>query len=224
MENMKITAFGDTAAAIILAEEISERARGRVMQLTQHMQGINGVMEVCPTYCGVTVHYDPERIGLTELEEALTGIAFHEQERIVGNVVVIPVCYEGEYAPDLTELARHCGMSISEVVDIHTGRDYPVYMLGFTPGFPYLGGMDSRIAMPRLKTPRVKIPGGSVGIAGEQTGIYPFDSPGGWRIIGRTPLRLFTPEEESITLLRAGDSVRFQSITTTEYERIIRNA
>ncbi len=126
--------------------------------------------------------------------------------------VEIPVCYGGEYGPDLAFVAQHNHLGEAEVIRIHSAREYPVYLMGFTPGFPYLGGMDPAIAAPRLNTPRSRIPGGSVGIAGEQTGIYPVDSPGGWRIIGRTDLRLFDITSEPPFLLAPGDVVSFMPV------------
>ena len=123
--------------------------------------------------------------------------------------VEIPTLYGGENGPDLSFVAEHNGLTVEEVVRIHSSRDYPVYMMGFTPGFPYLGGMDGRIAAPRLNSPRTNVPAGSVGIAGEQTGIYPMESPGGWQIIGRTETTLFDPNHEKPFLLAPGDQVRF---------------
>lgn len=136
-------------------------------------------------------------------------------------IVEIPVLYGGEYGPDIENIATHNNLSIEEVIKIHTSGEYLVYMLGFTPGFPYLGGMDKRIATPRLKTPRTKIPGGSVGIAGEQTGVYPIESPGGWQLLGRTPLNFFDPNNEKPFLINAGEYIKFVQISEEEYHKII---
>ena len=137
-----------------------------------------------------------------------------------GGLVELPVLYGGFCGPDLSFVAQHAGMTEQQIIDIHSAADYLIYMLGFTPGFPYLGGMDARIAVPRLSSPRVKIPAGSVGIAGEQTGVYPIASPGGWQIIGRTPLKLFDPGREQPFLLSAGQTVRFVPIDEAEYRRL----
>jgi inhibitor of KinA len=131
--------------------------------------------------------------------------------------VDIPVCYGGDFGPDLDAVSSHTGLSTEEVVAIHGEPDYLVYMIGFAPGFPYLGGMSERLASPRRESPRAKIPPGSVGIAGSQTGVYPIETPGGWQLIGRTPLRLFRPERDEPSLLRTGDRVRFQAIDRAEY-------
>ena len=135
-------------------------------------------------------------------------------------VVEVPTVYGGEFGPDLSFVATHNHLSEDEVVSIHSGTDYLVYMLGFIPGFTYLGGMDSRIATPRLSSPRTLIPAGSVGIAGEQTGTYPSDSPGGWQIIGRTPVTMYDMSKAQVALLNAGDYVRYVPIDESEFHRI----
>jgi inhibitor of KinA len=129
----------------------------------------------------------------------------------------VPTCYGGDLGPDLPFVAQHNGLLPEDVIGIHTGQTYRVYMLGFAPGFPYLGGMSERIAAPRRPSPRIAVPAGSVAIAGTQTGVYPMESPGGWQIIGRTALRLFHPERDPPALLRMGDQVRFRSISREEY-------
>jgi inhibitor of KinA len=134
--------------------------------------------------------------------------------------VEIPVCYGGDFGPDLKSVADRNGLTPDEVVTIHCKSTYPVYMIGFAPGFPYLGGMSERISAPRLDTPRERIPAGSVGIAGTQTGVYPIETPGGWRLIGRTPLRLFDAVRDPPSLLQAGDRVRFTAIERGEFDRI----
>ncbi|WP_068776397.1 5-oxoprolinase subunit PxpB [Paenibacillus sp. FJAT-26967] len=139
-----------------------------------------------------------------------------------GRVKIIPVCYGGEYGPDLEEVAKIHGLTAEEVIRLHSGACYRVYMIGFIPGFPYMGGLPSALATPRRSNPRVRIPAGSVGIGGTQTGVYPLASPGGWHLIGRTPYELFTPRRDIPALLQAGDDVRFQPITAADYERIRR--
>jgi KipI family sensor histidine kinase inhibitor len=164
--------------------------------------------------------YDPNVTGFTELAEKLdTLVGKGGGEEEPRRVVTIPVVYGGEWGPDLEEVARLCGLSAIDVVRIHSAPLYRVYMLGFVPGFAYLGGMDERIAVPRLAVPRAKIPAGSVGIAGGQTGVYPLETPGGWRLIGRTPLSLFVPERNPPALLKAGDWVRFLPIAPEDWDR-----
>jgi inhibitor of KinA len=133
-------------------------------------------------------------------------------------VVEIPVCYGGEFGPDLGYVAEHNQLSVEEVIEIHTSGQYLVYMIGFAPGFPYLGGMSERIMAPRRQSPRLAIPAGTVGIAGMQTGVYPIETPGGWQLIGRTPLALFRPQDNPPSLLQSGDIVRFCQISDKEYE------
>ncbi|HET7615855.1 MAG TPA: 5-oxoprolinase subunit PxpB, partial [Bacillales bacterium] len=135
-------------------------------------------------------------------------------------IVEIPTAYGGEWGPDLKDVAEHNGLTPDEVVAIHSGSEYLVYFLGFTPGFPFLGGMSEKIATPRLSSPRVSIPGGSIGIAENQTGIYPVSSPGGWRLIGQTPLQLYHHEKEKPFLLEPGDYVKFKPVEGDEFERI----
>ena len=136
------------------------------------------------------------------------------------DVLEIPVLYGGEMGPDLAFVAQNAGISEEEVVKIHTSTEYLIYMLGFTPGFTYLGGMSDKIATPRLKQPRVKIPAGSVGIAGKQTGVYPVDSPGGWQLIGRTPVKMYDPDREVPILPQAGQYIKFKAVSQAEYDKI----
>ena len=179
------------------------------------------ITEVVPTYRSATVHYRPEVLSYEELKHLLAPLAqgsAEEAEELP--VVEIPVCYGGEYGPDLLEVAQHCSLTPEEVIARHTAPTYRIYMLGFTPGFPYLGGMDPSIAAPRRKEPRIHIPAGSVGIAGEQTGVYPIVSPGGWQLIGRTPLRLFDPQKEQPILLSAGAGIRFVPIDEEAFRKM----
>lgn len=180
------------------------------------------VVETIPTYRSLLVVYDPDAISPYDALQALKTLeaSASSLDMPCPTVTEIPVCYGGPHGPDLPYVAAHAGLTVEEVIDIHSGRDYLVYMIGFTIGFPYLGGMSPRIAVPRLATPRTQVPGGSVGIAGEQTGVYPVDSPGGWRIIGRTPIRFARPEQDPPCLVSQGDYLRFVPITQDEFEAI----
>lgn len=220
----QITFAGDSAVSIVLGNTISEHTNHLILAIQREIEQahIAGITEVVPTYCSLMVHYLPEEIGWRKLCQHLRAICSRTDAAAINDAVIwdIPVLYGGQYGPDLSFVAEHNGLSESDVIRIHTGRDYLVYMLGFTPGFPYLGGMDDRIAAPRLDSPRVSIPAGSVGIAGSQTGIYPLASPGGWRLIGQTPVKLYAPDREQPILLHAGDYIRFVSIDRSEFDRI----
>lgn len=214
---------GDCALVVEYGDRIDAAINERVRRLDRRLAGasIPGVIEAVPTYRSLMIIYDPGRIGLERLIEQIRAL---EDSAVSEPVparapVLIPTVYGGAYGPDLEFVARHNGLTEAEVVRMHSSADYTVYMIGFTPGFPYLGGMPESIATPRLATPRTSVPAGSVGIAGNQTGVYPVESPGGWRLIGRTALNLFDPARENPVLLRPGDPVRFAPITGEELER-----
>jgi KipI family sensor histidine kinase inhibitor len=190
--------------------------------LTVQAKKISGVIETVPTYRSLLVYFDPRQISAKKLRETLYSLTqpLAENGLPKPKLIEIPTAYGGEYGPDLEFVAAYNGLSVPEVVEIHIGTPYLIYMIGFVPGFPYLGGMSPRIVTPRLETPRAKITAGSVGIAGNQTGIYPVESPGGWRLIGRTPLKLFDPIREPLALFQAGDYLTFVSITPEEFSSI----
>lgn len=219
---IKVT--GDTSLAVIFGDEISNAMNDKVRAFDEALAEakISGVYETVPTYCAVTVHYAPETIRFGELKDRLDLIIKNMKNASTGSVSVIelPVLYGGEYGPDLSYVAKYNHMTQEDVIRIHTAPDYLIYMLGFTPGFPYLGGMDPMIATPRLKAPREVIPAGSVGIAGKQTGVYPMETPGGWQLIGRTPVSLYDPKRERPILLDAGMHVRFKAVDIMTYESI----
>ncbi len=203
-----------------IAPEINRKVRA--MALALEREQVPGVREIIPTYRSLLILYDPpaadpERLGpvLTGLEKDLDKIEIPPPGR-----VVIPVCYGGELGPDIEFVASHTGMSVEELIAAHSAPEYPIYMIGFTPGFPFLGGLPERLTTPRLETPRTKVPAGSVGIANNQTGMYPVDSPGGWQLIGRTPFKLFDPERAEPFLYRAGDLIKFEPITREEFDRL----
>lgn len=224
---MKLKPVGDRAVLLEFGNKIEEAVNCRVMSWEKRIRRANvpGINELVPAFTSLLVCYDPLVTDYREVSDAVKGLAAEQEpeERTTGKMVLIPVCYGGIYGEDLGFVAEHAGMTEDEVIRLHSGRDYRIYMLGFLPGFPYLGGMDERIAAPRLASPRTKIPAGSVGIGGEQTGIYPMESPGGWQLIGRTPLTLFDPGQEGNMLYEAGDILRFVPVTPEEYEAIRRD-
>ncbi len=220
----RIVPAGDSAFIIKAGDTIAAETNDRVHALyaTINAAAIPGIIECIPAYSELTVCYDPCVIEYTSLVAQLkqcTASVYSTTPR-TGMRIFIPVAYGGEYGPDLAEVADRHTMSHEEVITAHTKNEYRVYMLGFTPGFPYLGGLDPAIATPRRATPRTLIPAGSVGIADMQTGIYPIESPGGWNLIGRTPLSLFTPHQSEPFLINAGDTLRFYAIDAQEFEQL----
>ena len=215
---------GDKAIFVEFGDVIDPQVNRRVrhLMLATQKTKIPGVIEMVPTYRSLLVYFEPLQIRAQKLQETLYSLARQlvESELPKPKLVEIPTVYGGEYGPDLQFVASYNNLNVSEVVQIHTATPYLIYMIGFMAGFPYLGGVSLRIATPRLETPRMKIPAGSVGIAGSQTGIYPAESPGGWRLIGRTPLQLFDPSQELPALFQAGDYLIFVSITPEEFSNI----
>ncbi len=203
-----------------IAPELNQQVRCLLLAIQR--AGISGLIEVVPAYSSLLVYYEPRQISLRELRGRLEALERSAEDSEIPEPIVteVPVVYGGKYGPDLEFVAKHNGLTPEEVVRIHTGTAYRVYMLGFIPGFAYLGGMSARIAAPRLATPRIRIPGGSVGIAGNQTGIYPAESPGGWQLIGRTPIELFDLHNEPPAQLKTGNYVIFVRITPSEFTRI----
>jgi KipI family sensor histidine kinase inhibitor len=216
---------GDSAFIIKAGDVISEEILITVRKLLKKLYEaeIAGVTGIIPSYNEIMVCYDPTVAGYKQIIGSLRTCeaGIESVELPESSTVHVPVIYGGEYGPDLQYVADINSISPEEVVEIHCSAACLVYMLGFTPGFCYLGGMDPRIATPRRETPRMKIPAGAVGIAGHQTGIYPIESPGGWQLIGRTPLRLFDPQKRSPFLFSAGDYVRFFPVTEQEYKSIL---
>jgi len=224
MPKATFRAAGDRAIVASFGEEISEELNAAVIALDRSLAKatIAGILETVPSYRSLLVYYDPARLRYRDIERRLArmsrGLSIGTGQ--AGRTIEIPVRYGGEYGEDLGEVAAHCGLSEAEVVARHSGRDYRIYMLGFLPGFAYLGGMDKSLATPRLGAPRQAIPAGSVAIGGEQTGIYPLSSPGGWRLIGRTPLRPYDPRRPEPILYRPGDFIRFRPVGDAELEEI----
>lgn len=221
MEAMRILTVGDCAVSVEFGQEISLEINHKVMALKMVLERepIRGIVELIPTYCSLLIQYDPMDLRYGQLRDRLEALVtqLDEVEMPPKQVVEIPVAYGGEYGPDLGEVARAHNISEEEVIKLHSEPEYPIYMLGFVAGFPYLGGMNKAIATPRKQSPRLKIEAGSVGIAGEQTGIYSVESPGGWQIIGRTPLKLYDVNRNEPVLLKAGQYIKFKPITKEEF-------
>ncbi|MCQ2009931.1 5-oxoprolinase subunit PxpB [Sporolactobacillus sp. STSJ-5] len=229
---LRIEPFGDQAVRVIFGDQIAPEIQMKIKRFTEQfdLAPFAGFIEYVPSYTNIVFFYNPIEVlrggrkeitaqqqvinYLANMAKRVSGSVNHKMER---RTVHIPVCYGGDFGPDLDEVAELRGLSVREVIDMHSAPDYLVYMLGFAPGFPFLGGLSEQLATPRRATPRLKIAAGSVGIAGKQTGAYPLDSPGGWQIIGRTPLPLFMPESDPPTLLAAGDLVKFDPISRQEY-------
>ena len=213
---MEFSAASDRSLLVVFGNEISPGIHHEVLKLLRAFEVLpSAILNLHPAFASLLIDFDPRRLGHAAVEELvrdrLTRTASLPVEP--ARTEEIPVRYGGEWGPDLEEVARHAGMAPGEVVRVHSGADYLVYFLGFSPGFPYLGGLPPALATPRLAVPRKRVPAGSVAIGGSQTGIYPMESPGGWRIIGQTPLRLFDLTAVPPALLRAGDHVRFVELT-----------
>jgi inhibitor of KinA len=218
---MKLFQAGDTALFVKTGDSISTSLSKYNRSLINKFSElkIKGISEYVSSYTGIMIYYDPMVTGMKEIEARLSDISAEEipDEDEGLNGLVVPIAYGGEYGPDIAHVAGINKISPGEVAAIHCAGNYTVHMLGFTPGFAYLGGMDPRISAPRKAEPVIRLEPGSVGIAGDQTGIYPVESPGGWQIIGRTPLVLFDPERKPEFLFRAGMSVRFRAVDNYEF-------
>ena len=219
----RISRLGEETWLVEFEPRLDPAVNDRVLALARaiELERITGVRDVVPAAAMLAVHVDGDRVDEKEFEPVLWRLldAPAAPARVVGTMHEVPVCYEAPHALDLEEVAAWSGCSTSEVVARHSSVEYRVFMIGFLPGFPYLGPVDPRIAAPRRDVPRLKVPAGSVGIAGLQTGIYPSESPGGWRVIGRTPLRLFDVRRPSPARMRAGDQVRFVPIGAAEFDQ-----
>jgi KipI family sensor histidine kinase inhibitor len=221
----KFLGSGESCLTVEFSDCIELEVSVRLQNLRRELAGkhINGVVDLVPTYRSLSIHHDPLKLSRKDLVRVVARslVEIDGDVSVKRFVVAVPVLYGGEYGPDMDYVSRHTGFDVPEVIRRHSMTDYYCYMLGFTPGFAYLGGLDEALAAPRLENPRVLIPSGSVGIAGRQTGVYSIDSPGGWRLIGRTPVRLFDPEDEkNPTFIQAGDWVRFKSIREEEYAKL----
>jgi inhibitor of KinA len=231
MDKLRIFPLGDSAITVDFGNQISEQTNDLVLSLAKSFEEnrFAGFIETVPAYSSLTIFYDVFKFRknnrnfetafdfvCAEIERALLETT--EKERIGERLVEIPVCFDSEFAPDLNFVAAEKNLLPEEVIEIFLSETYRVFMLGFLPGFAYLGEVAETIATPRKQTPRLQVAAGSVGIAGRQTGIYSLCSPGGWQIIGRTPLAMFDPENQPPTRLQAGDKVRFYRIAKTDFQ------
>ena len=224
MDSISILPCGDGALTVEFGEKIDAGINARVCTLARRIaaERVGGIRETVPTFRSLLVTYDAAVWSFGKLSRKLRRLAELPDEggTAVKRIIEIPVLYGGKYGEDLPDVAAHAGLSEEEVIRRHSEQEYLIYMLGFLPGFAYLGGLDKSIETPRLETPRTRIPAGSVGIGGAQTGIYPLDSPGGWRLIGNTPLRPYDPARKEPFLYHAGDYIKFEPVDEAEYCRI----
>ena len=226
MAGIKFCNQGESGLVVELGTTIDQEINTTVHRLAASLRKefTTEIDAVVPTYRSLMIYFNPLQVSRNEVKQRVEKIyaqvsvaaAAEQQSR----VVYIPTCYGGEFGPDLPFVASNAGLEPAEVIRIHTSTAYKLYMIGFTPGFPYLGGMSEKIATPRLQKPRTCIPAGSVGIAGTQTGLYPMESPGGWQLIGRTPLKVFNPAAANPFLYVAGDYLKFEPVSPEEYAAI----
>lgn len=213
MEKVKFLPAGDSSVLIEFGNSIIPEINAQVTSFAKLLkrQEINGIIDMIPSFCALMVNYSTKDCTYDQLVKILEELLKNpiDIDKSEPKIIEIPVYYGGEYGPDLELVAQNSGLSQDEVIKLHSGKDYLIYMIGFMPGFPYLGGLDEKIHTPRLKNPRLKITAGSVGIGGAQTGIYPIESPGGWNLIGRTDVQLYNPNNEQMVLFEAGDYIRF---------------
>ena len=209
----RIVPLGDSAVLVQLGDEIDPAINQRVHALANLIttSSMQGIVEIVPAYATLLLHYDLLVLSFTQIKDHLRRqiSQMEEIESRKRRRIEIPVRYGGEMGPDLEAVASHCGLRVENVIRIHSEKIYTVYMMGFTPGYPYMGKLDDRLITPRLETPRTRVPAGTVAIAGSQTGIYSIESPGGWQLIGWTPLKLFDLGAESPFLFSPGDEVKF---------------
>lgn len=226
MKSLSYILAGESAFLIKFDTEISVKTHRRILGFLKAIQAdgefMKGIIDLVPSYADLMVYFNPLVFSYKEMLEKLreTEEKVKRIGRIKSRLIEIPVCYGGKYGEDIEFVAGHNNLSVEQVIQKHAKPKYLVYMLGFTPGFSYLGGLDKSIATPRKTEPRTAIPAGAVGIAGNQTGIYPIESPGGWQLIGQTPVKLFDAKQPSPVLLMAGDNIRFKPISAHEFDSI----
>lgn len=217
----EVVPYGESAFLMKFKDEISVEVHLQVKASYQQLKklALKGVISLIPAYNSITIVFDENEIDRSFLKLFLEKTKFHQSKKEVPTKVVnVPVCYQAPYALDMQEVSEKTGLTPQEIIEIHTSKPYLVYLLGFAPGFLYLGGLDKRLYTPRKETPRIKIAAGAVGLADQQTGMYPLETPGGWQIIGQTPLTLFSKEQASIAQM--GDAIQFVSISADEFQKI----
>jgi KipI family sensor histidine kinase inhibitor len=220
---VRFLSAGDRALVVEFGDRVDRQLSNEVLRLNTSLRSsaLPGVVETVPTFRSLMVYYDPLVTSRVDLEHAIVGRLDRQAAlRTVATRWRVPVCYEGEFAPDLAEVARLTGLSPGNVTALHSAQSYHVYMLGFLPGFPYMGDLPPQLALPRRADPRVRVPAGSVSIATTLTAIYPYESPGGWHLIGTTPIRLFDLEHPRPALLNAGDIVQIEPIDPPRFASI----
>ncbi len=221
--------LGDAALTIDFGNIIDENINQKVHNIFRQLKSFSfsGITDVVPAYASLTIHYNIAAIQKFDNKSAFEtvlnyiNIVLKENqtcESVPSKIIKVPVCYSEKYAPDIIDIVEMRKISVEEIIYLHTSKSYHVFMVGFLPGFPYLGEVDEKLVVSRKQVPRTYVPSGSVGIAGKQTGIYPFSSPGGWQIIGRTPIKLFDKQKDNPVLFNAGDKVEFYSITEDEFQ------
>ena len=221
--------LAENGIIIDLGKEISETTLQKIQTIAACLdeRSYSWMIEYVPAFTTITIYYDPLKVFALRSETMPYNYVLEEINSLLlklknssllqSRTITIPVCYGGDFGPDLQFVAMYNNLTTQEVIEIHSGTEYLVHMIGFAPGFPYIGGMSEKIAVPRRNTPRLKIPQGSVGIAGSQTGVYPIETPGGWQLIGRTPVNLFTPSGATPSLLQAGNKIIFTPISSKEF-------
>jgi len=220
----EIMPLGDRALLVNFEQKIDPDIHSQVMDLSAKVEeaSVDGVTFTLPAYCSVTIGFDPKKVSYLDLKPTIVTMLKQPATKstISSRSLTLPVCYEEPYALDLPEISKFSGLTPKKIIELHTGEIYRVYMLGFLPGFPYLGVLPKALQFPRKRNPRLQVPERSVGIAGQQTGIYPSGSPGGWNILGNTPLPIFNSSSDSPFLLQAGDQVKFKVISSREYQKL----
>ncbi|MBN2568739.1 MAG: 5-oxoprolinase subunit PxpB [Deltaproteobacteria bacterium] len=223
-ETPRLSVVGDRGLLVEYGDTIDPIINKKVISMAMGLEQDTppGVIEIIPSYRCLLIVYDPSVTNASALQESLSSLEklLTEIEIPPPQRVEIPVCYGGEFGPDIKFVAKHNGLTVDNVIRLHSETEYQIFMIGFSPGFPYLGVLPKELHTPRQKTPRTQVLAGSVGIANEQTGIYPVTSPGGWQLIGRTPLKLFDLERSNPFLYKAGDRIKFKSISPEEYRRL----
>ena len=223
MNSVRIIAAGDAALVVELPARVDPVINARLVAMAEALRRRAGaaILDAVVGYCTLTLYFDPLQVDASWLEGEIRSAAKEDgrEEEETGATIDVPVCYGGDFGPDLPDVAALSGCTEEEVIRLHSGTEYRVYVVGFVPGFAYMGVVDDRLALPRRAVPRTRVPAGSVAIAAGQTGIYPIETPGGWHLLGRTPIRPFDPGRAQPVLFRPGDRVRFHAIDRETFER-----